>query len=490
MKDRITKLTIIFLCITLFQLQVFSADKDNTKEKTDTKIEKTDTKAEKEEEETSQYEERKNIILYGLGDDILELITKLKNDEDDRFDQDLQKVFAETKIPAIRQNLFQYFAEKQNPCLKNDALIILENRYDYPKDTVSAAILYSRDLKLKEAKKLLRSIVEEEDSDYMTMAISALGKIGDSEDAIFLSEIFENNYFDDEKQSLILQQNIASALEELHDKAVWDFLIEIAEDTDENATIRARMASALGKIGDEKAIPVLCKLFEDKDPLLRTAAIKGLAAFKTEKASSVLLQGFKDTYYKVRLQAIKSAREEKRTEAVPYILYRAKKDPVAKVQYDAIEALSEFNDADANEWMIKAFEKAKTKQSIKMKIAYYMLKNNFETIYPSVKKKSLEAISDKKKKKVAIEIGKILSKIKNPGTAELAEAYMNHEDVFVKSIGLDMFKKNEYSELIPLVQKIAENKKNGALSRRAKHLLEKAGDKSENKKTETETKTE
>lgn len=44
-------------------------------------------------EEISEYEEKRAVILYGLGDDILELIKRLKQDEDTRFDQDLQEMF-------------------------------------------------------------------------------------------------------------------------------------------------------------------------------------------------------------------------------------------------------------------------------------------------------------------------------------------------------------------------------------------------------------
>ncbi len=514
MKNKITKLIIIFLSLTLIITPVFSNDENNLKDKnktskTEAKQDKNKDKTKKQDkeknqenssddsdekekkeqkEEESQYEKRKNIILYGLGEDILELIEKLKKDKDERFDSDLEKVFAETKIPKLRQKLFQYFAEKENPCLKEEALKILENRYDYKKDTVSAAILYSRDLKIKEAKKIFHSMLEEEDSEYIEMAISALGKIGDDDDAVFLSEMFEANFDDDEKKSLIIQQGIAAALEEIHSKAVWDFLVEIASDSEENATIRARMAAALGKIGDEKAIPLLCEFFEEKDPILRTAAIKGIATFKTKAASSVLLQGFKDNYYKVRLQAIDSAKEEKRLEAIPYILYRAKKDPVTKVKYKAIETLSEFNDEKANTWMIKAFNNSKTKQGLRLKIAYYMLKNNFDVIYPEVKEKTLKALSDDRKKKIAMELGKIISKIENPATEEIAAAFLSHKDVFVKSIGLDMFKTNEYAALIPSIQKLTKDEKHSALARRAKQLLERANFEKQDETAEGENK--
>lgn len=427
---------------------------------------------EKKKKEVSEFEEKRDTILYGIGDDILELIKRLKADEDDRFDAELQKVFAETKIPAIREALFAYFAEKKNDCLKADALMLLENKDDAPQETVRSAISYIRELEIYEGIDFLRQILKDEQDEYRDLCISAIGKIGKAEDAVFLTELFDSESSDDEKKSLIIKQNIMFALEELHTPEISDFLIKVAEDSDENSIIRGSAASALGKIGNENAVPILSELFEDKDPVLRTAAIKGIASFKDEKAKSILTQAFKDSYYKVRLQAVQSAKEEKAEDAVPFILYRAKKDPENVVKLAAIEALSHFNNAEANEWLIDSFNEERTGLSIRLKIAESLLKNNFDVIFDDVKKAALKAISDKQKNKFSAELGKVISTVENRGTAPIAEAYLNHKDPIFKSIGLDMFKRNKYPELVPLVSLIAEDEKNGALSRRAKDLLQ------------------
>ena len=142
---------------------------------------------EKKKKEVSEFEEKRDTILYGIGDDILELIKKLKADEDDRFDADLQKVFAETKIPAIREALFAYFAEKKNDCLKADALMLLENKDDAPQETVRSAISYIRELEIYEGIDFLRQILKDEQDEYRDLCICAIGKIGKPEDAVFLT---------------------------------------------------------------------------------------------------------------------------------------------------------------------------------------------------------------------------------------------------------------------------------------------------------------
>ncbi|UTY27743.1 HEAT repeat domain-containing protein [Treponema putidum] len=459
----------VLLSLFVFSLTVQLASQETAQAPSENQAAKADEKKKK---EVSEFEEKRDTILYGIGDDILELIKKLKADEDDRFDTDLQKIFAETKIPAIREALFAYFAEKKNDCLKTDALIILENKEDAPQETVRSAISYISELKIYEGIEALRKILKDEEDEYRDICISAIGKIGKPEDAVFLTELFDSESSDDEKKSLIIKQNIMFALEDLHTPEISDFLIRVVEDSDENSIIRGSAASALGKIGDERAVPVLSELFENKDPVLRTAAIKGIAGFKVPEAKNILMQAFKDSYYKVRLQAVQSAKEEKAEDAVPFILYRAKKDPENVVKLTAVEALSHFNNAEANEWLIDSFNEERTGLSLRLKIAENLLKNNFDVIFEDVKTASLKAISDKKQNKFSAEIGKVISKVENKGTAPIAEAYLNHNDPAFKSIGLDMFKRNKYPELIPLVSLIAEDEKNGALSRRAKDLLQ------------------
>lgn len=494
MKKLFTIITILIFTITVCIAEDTKTETPNTENKNNKKSflnknadSEPNPKTVETKSEQSEFEEKTDIIQYGLGEDIINLIKTLQADKDLRFDSDLQKTFSKTKIPEVRNALFEYFAKSKNDCLKQEALLTLENRHDANNATVKAAINYIRLLEIKDGLKYLHEILKTDDEDFSDASITAIGKIGGEEDAVFLAELFESEASDNEKKSLIKKQNIMVALEELHNPANWDFFKSIAENTDENSYIRSSAASALGKIGDERAVPILSSLFEDKDPLLRAAAVKGIAHFKTEAAQKVLIEAFKDSYYKVRLQAVKSAMEEKNNEAVKHILYRVKKDPETTIRYVAIEALSELNSTDGNNWAVDAFTKDKTGDTIKLKIAEYFLKNNLDLIYAEVEKEILTSLAqkNKQKNKFALELGKVISKIENEKTAPIAEAFINHKEAMYKSLGLDMFKVNKYSSLTALIQAVADDEKNGALSKRAKDLLSQAGFAQQEKKEET-----
>lgn len=432
-----------------------------------------DSKSEAESEK-SAFEQKKEIIEYGLQEEIIELIKTLKEEKDERFNEILVLVFKNTKSPEVRSAIFDFFAHIKNTVLKETAEKIIKDNYEYKDSEVRSAISYLSENGIKESAAVLREIIKDENSSLLETAIAAAGKLGGAEDAVFLAEYYKNAAFEDEKKALIVRQNIMKAMEELSCEECRAFLLEIAEDENENSIVRASAAAAIGKLGDEEAFKVLAKLYEDSDPILRTAAVKGVSSFQNEAAAELLLQGCKDPYYKVRLQAIQSARESKNPKAIPFVLYRAKKDPENAVRFAAAEALSEFGNEESDLWLLETFNSEKSGMSLRVKIAESLLKNKFELIYPDFKKTVLETLTDEKNKTLRYELGKALAKIENTQTAEIAKAFLLHKDVLTKSIGLDMFKKNRYAELISLVREISGDSKNGALQKRAKTLLEEA----------------
>ncbi len=432
----------------------------------------TDLQKKTESEELSDYDKKLETLKYGLDTEVIALTENLKKNEDTRFNEELQKILAKSKNPKVKYAVMDLFSAQKNDAIRDDALKILSEFYDYKSEVVLASIKYCKELEITEASEHLRKIIKDDNSEYRVPAILTLGKLGNSEDAEFLVECFENESNPDSKISLITRQHIMEALMELHEEATWDFLLYTAEDSYENAIIRARAATALGKIGKPEAVNVLSKLYEDKDPAIREAAVKGLTNFSNEEAKAVLIEAFKDSYYKVRLQAVKSAEESKNQEAIPYILYRAKTDPEEVVKFAAIKALSASQDSKSLTWLKERFLEPKTGERMRIKIAGELLEYNFDFIVDDVNKTAMKALKDTRLKRFAINLGSRISKIENAASANLAEAYLMHSDPMVQSVGLDMFKTNSYAELIPKIQEIAAQKKNSAIKRRAKVLLE------------------
>ena len=199
-------------------------------------------------DEKSQSERRKDILRYGLDNEVVGLIETLIKEKDREFLPLLADMFASAKSTALKDKIIDCCAEFEYAGLKDAALAVLEDPYDEKKSTVSAFIRYAEKIKLSEAAPFLRSIIEKDDTDFFNGAVSALGSIGSEEDASFLADRFES-----EDLTVAQKQNIVKALGKLKADRTFDALAAMARNEDENAFVRMYAAEAIGNIRSDEA---------------------------------------------------------------------------------------------------------------------------------------------------------------------------------------------------------------------------------------------
>ncbi|EEV19531.1 PBS lyase HEAT-like repeat protein [Treponema vincentii ATCC 35580] len=432
-------------------------------------------KTEGEKQELDEIEKARQALQYGLESEILEVVNKVDKQDFETLQGDFNRLFTETKSPAVREGLFGLYQKYEDAQLTESAVTILEDYEAQQRTLVKAALSYLTAVKpeltpaLNEA---LQNMLTQDTAEYGAETVSVLGEIGGGEEAAFLASYFDSLTIDDAKQELILKQTIMAALEKLHSENTRDFLLERAEDENENIYVRSSAIAGLAQMGNPDVIPLLVKFFEQPEPLLREAAIRGAAAFDTAETRNLTLQGFKDSYYKVRLEALKTAQKTKMQEAAPYILYRAKYDPTDAVRFAAVEALAVLNTDEGNAWLSETFRDSKKSEKLRVTILSTALKHNPAALAADLDTVVLATVTDSKQKKLRYEFGKEIAKVENTVTGEICKAFLQSDDVLTKSIGLDMFKTNAPADARALVETIAQDDKQGALQRRAQRLLE------------------
>ena len=432
-------------------------------------------KTEGEKQELDEIEKARQALQYGLESEILEVVNKVDKQDFETLQGDFNRLFTETKSPAVREGLFGLYQKYEDAQLTESAVAILEDYEAQQRTLVKAALSYLTAVKpeltpaLNEA---LQNMLTQDTAEYGAETVSVLGEIGGGEEAAFLASYFDSLTIDDAKQELILKQTIMAALEKLHSENTRDFLLGRAEDENENIYVRSSAIAGLAQMGNPDVIPLLVKFFEQPEPLLREAAIRGAAAFDTAETRNLTLHGFKDSYYKVRLEALKTAQKTKMQEAAPYILYRAKYDPTDSVRFAAVEALAVLNTDEGNAWLSETFRDSKKSEKLRVTILSTALKHNPAALAADLDTVVLATVTDSKQKKLRYEFGKEIAKVENTVTGEICKAFLQSDDVLTKSIGLDMFKTNAPADARALVETIAQDDKQGALQRRAQRLLE------------------
>lgn len=423
--------------------------------------------------EQTEAERRKDILKYGLESEVIDLVNELGNEGETSYSGDLAELFARTRNPSLREAVLSLFIKQKNDGLKEYCVTTLADPYEEKKSTVLVAFKYVSELGIKESLPAIREILKSENPDFREQAIVALGKLGETSDAEYLLDYLDGSIAGDEKERLALRQSVMSALGQIKAVETWGRMSEIVQDEDENAYIRADAAVAIGKMEKAESVEILAKLFESADPVLRSAAIKGLSNYSTQVASDTIIEGFKDSYYKVRMESIDAASKGKIDSALQYLLYRAKNDPVEAVKMAAFDALGAMGNAEATSWLRSVFVDEKASDKLRVKACAVLLKNDPDDVMSDLKAVCGKTLADDKKTWIRYELGKLIAATDSNKTADIALAYLGHKDTLTKSLGLDMFDRNRYPEMIGAVKEIAANDKMGALQRRAKKILDK-----------------
>ncbi|MBR5401335.1 MAG: HEAT repeat domain-containing protein [Treponema sp.] len=430
-------------------------------------IDKEKAAAAAEKDETpKEEEEKRNTIRYGVPSEIASLLDDLLKNDDPRFTEEIYDLFQATKSSAIKEKVLKYFTKAEDPCLEDYAVDLLNDPYDEKNDVVKAAFQYISAVKTKAAIPAVITLIESENENYFNDAISTLGDIGGPEEAMFLVE-----YLEREDLSNAQRQTLMRNCGKMHAVETWDKLVDILNDDDENAFVRMYAAESLGLMEVEKSVPVLIDQFDATDPNLRQYVIKGLSHFPDViEARATVIQGIRDEHWRVRQEAIRTAKENDNKDAVPYLIYRAKNDSEKLIKEESITAIAALNTDEGNDYLVSQLNEKKLADGTKKKIVEVLLKEGH-----AGEKEILElaksVVNDDKRKDLRYAIGRELAKKYKSSYDEVCGLYLQSKDATTVSVGLDMYKQKKPASLTDYVNKIANEKKSSGNKTRAQKLL-------------------
>ena len=411
--------------------------------------------------------EEKNLeaIKFGIDSELSDLIQKFIENDDPRYGDALYDLFQQTKSPAVREKILDYFTKFEDPCLEDYAVTILNDPYEERNSTVERVFKYVSAVKTKAAVPAVVALLESDNENYFSPALTTLGEIGGEREAEYLVD-----YLDRADLTTPQRQALMKVLGKIKAVQTFDSLVEIAKDDGENIFVRCYAAEAIGAMKKQEAVPVLLKLFESPDPNMRCYVLKGMANFDTKEAGDLVIQAVKDSQYKVRLDAIDAAYNMKLKEAVPYLVYRAKKDPEAAVKKKAYERLAAYEDGDADKFLVGQLTDKKTSDNVKKQTVEALLKYG-KAGRGEIADWAQVLAADDTKKSYRRDVGKLMTKYPDGAFAKACAAYLSSQDKDTKAIGLDMYTAGKYSSAESAVRVIAGDKKLGSLQKRAMKIL-------------------
>ncbi|GMO47134.1 MAG: HEAT repeat domain-containing protein [Treponemataceae bacterium] len=414
----------------------------------------------------TQDQKDRETLLYGLDTEIITLLDTLKKEERISYRDEVLRVFSGAKTAALKESVINYAAAFQDDCLKDEALAAAEDPFDERASTVSLWLRYIGAIKMTAAAPALRKLLDGETPEYFDAAVTALGEIGNTDDAEFLLDYMENNSLSAQQR-----QTLMKSLVKLNDSAIAPRLVAIAEDSDENIHVRMYAAEAAGASGNDEYVANLIALYDNTDPNFRVSVVKALAGFAQNRdASALIIQAIRDNYYKVRIEAIGAAKKLKLNDAEPYLLSRAANDPESVVKYEAYNALAALGTGGANDFLTGIIADKKMSETSRAKAAAALLENGGAGLSQIIALAE-ETLKDDKQKNLRYALGKEFAKYDNAALAGICGEYLAHTDAATKGTGLDIYAKGRYASAAGSVRQIAEDPKGGAVAAKAQRIL-------------------
>ena len=426
-------------------------------------------------------EQRQRIIRYGTDTEIANLIKILRNEQpsdpviaktETVLDRELLAVVEKTKNQAILSGVFGYFADREMTGLEKRAITVIEERDYEAGETVNAAILYLGKIKAGGIRDTLKGIINGEESRFLSNAIRAMGltaeKDGPEETAEYLVDYYTNRDPGDENRRIIIV-----ALGDTKAKEGTDFLVSIVENEDERAPLRIAALESIAKIADPEGLKAVVAAAASKDPNVRSSAIGALGPFSGNEAEEMIIEAFRDSYYRPRIAAAKAAGERKLAAAVPFLRFRCENDDVPTVRDEAVKALGLIGGDDAETILAELFKERKNSDRIRITAAEMLLAHGSSDHVTAV---IIELDEAKTKNQTALYNGflRVLGGAKSSKLEDLARRFFAGGGVIEKSYALDISSNNNFRGLTDEIRKLADPK-NGSLSNKSKALLEKWG---------------
>jgi HEAT repeat protein len=338
-------------------------------------------------------DEWRDVIKFGTETEVTALIQKLQADASysGELDSEFVDLARNSKNQRILIGVLALFANKAKGGMEDKALSILEDRESETPEAVAAAIYYFEKVKTGNAVAALKGVIDEGPPELRRQSIRALGKTvdkGNADDiAAYLIDLYENR-----DPGAGNNDALVEALGETGSKDAVSFLTELVQGAEGGTSLRIAAIEALAKIGD--GVDAIRDAAGSREPLVRAAALGALGAFSGAQVDEAVVEGLRDSFFRARVAAARSAGRRKLGAAVPYLKYRAEKDEALAVKEESIRALGVIGGADAVKALEELFRETKNPDRIRILAAEALLSNN-----PNAYIKEVEAARDEAQKK-------------------------------------------------------------------------------------------
>ncbi|TFG84713.1 MAG: hypothetical protein E4H20_02400 [Spirochaetales bacterium] len=412
-------------------------------------------------EEISREQQREATIRYGIETQVIELLSALGSEKNRDFDNLLLELLVKSGSAKLRSSLFDYFAAGESGRAVEPAADVIRGRDELQDSLVASAFSYLIKMKSDAALKEASTILRDDERRYARAAVKMLGAAGGVGEAKSLMDAYEAEGVTPE-----LRQEIILALGSIGSVSAFDLLAGIAGDEEAGKVERMYACTALGGLGDDRAVPVLVKAARSIDPNVRGNAVTALGLFQGGAAKEAIIDALRDTHVAPRTAAVKAAASLHLADAVPAIEYKAAYDPERQVRDAALDALADIGGTRAFDFLLGFLENAKNAAQYRVK-AFSVLVAKGNVIYRAGAERNFDAAATEKDRSLYLALARAVLAIDDPAVAGYAKKLYRDPEFGVRMAAIAWAERTIYKGHLDELKALAENDPTEAVRKRA-----------------------
>jgi len=416
----------------------------------------------------------RETLRYGIDTQVLETLADIVKAEDTSLNPELTALLEISLNPRIRTAVLDYYSDLETADGEKAALSVVEFYEDNDQALVSAAIRYLGILDSVPAFEPLSRVAQTAGPILAASAVRSIGLIGPGEAQQFLLELYDDDDMGDE-----VKNQIVLALGKTGGSDAVDLLLELVLDRDADRIRRMYGCTALGDIGDDRAVDALRQVFGEKDALLRTYAAAALGRFPEADVLPLLLQGLRDSNWKVRIEAARgvaagSYKAGDHEELVPMLRYKVEQDPVKNVRKEAMRALAGIGTREAMSILRGIYEKDGEAIDVREAALKQLIEHDLSNSVDSIKI-VIDQEWERSPQRTLEMTSAHLSRADGGFLGPVYEQMLSSANVAVRIGAMRGIARNGLSALADRIRRIADSDPYAAAKREALSALEKLG---------------
>jgi len=409
-------------------------------------------------------ERMRETLLFGIEGEVLQVIARLKASGDDSLNPELLQTLRTTSNPAVAAAVLDLFAQAEVRDAENTALERLADPEGDPRLLVPC-MRYLAAIRSAAAAQPLAAFLDsgEELAAAAIQSLAALGQASSGE--ALLARLRDPEYPPGLKSQLLL------ALGTLKYQPAVEDLIQVVANPDEERVRRMYAASALGEIGDARALPALRELFAAQDSLLRAYAAAALAGFQLAEVETALQDALRDGNARVRQAAAKALARKDARKSVDILIYKARYDPERQVRLEAIRSLGAIGESRSLAYLREAYQDRLLGSVYREEALAALLQSDPDGSLETVRA-VVEQEWGRKDASVLEFTARRLSVLKQNGLGELIGRFLESPNLVIRLYGLRGARLNRLGSLRGKIRELAENDPHPSVRREAQLVLD------------------